>query len=194
METTERYTEWLEGFKYLIYKQKKMRQTVLAKKTGIHKQHINAILRGRRNAGSDGQEVISRALGMSYDQMRNLGREELGLPPVVRVFAELAAPHQGSDAEATSSVAHTGVNCSTVVNGAGSFVQNGVNGVNNGTVKACGGPPCPKTESPQMGDIARELCEMIAKQLEGKNMDIQIAVRTKVKAALKNFEDGKTPG
>lgn len=178
METTDRYTEWLEGLKCLIYQQKKMPQVVLAKKAEITHQHINAILRGRRNAGQDSQELISRTLGMSYDQVRNLGRKARGLPPI-RVFAELGAPHQSIDDESTS-VDQTGMNCRTVVNGGGSV---NVNGVNNGTVKACGGPPCPKTEKP-MGDIARELCELIATQLEGKDMDIQIAVRAQVKAAL----------
>lgn len=184
METTERYTEWLEGFKCLIYRKKKMRQTELAEKTGITEQHINAILKGRRNAGSDGQELISRALGMSYDQVRDLGRKELGLPPVVRVFAELCAPHQSID-ESSVVQTQTSVNHGTVVNGTGS-----VNGVNNGTVKVCGGPPCPRTEEPKMGDIARELCGLIAERLAGKDMDQQIELRARVKRAL---EEGGEP-
>lgn len=73
METTDRYTEWLEGVKYLIYQRKKKKQTELAKTTGAGVQHVNAILKGRRKAGADLQDAISRALGMSYDHVRQLG-------------------------------------------------------------------------------------------------------------------------
>lgn len=37
---------------------------------------------------------------------------------------------------------------------------------------------------PQRGDIARDLCDMIARRLEGLDMDGQIALRARVKAAL----------
>ena len=177
MDADERYTCWVKGV-CLLLQDSEMTQDALGKKVGSSREHINAIVNGRKRAGTELQDKISLALDMSYDQVRNLGRKARGLPPI-RVFAELGAPHQSVDDESTS-VDQTGMNCSTVVNGGGSV---NVNGVNNGTVKACGGPPCPKTEKP-MGDIARELCELIATQLEGKDMDIQIAVRAQVKAAL----------
>lgn len=147
------------------------------------------ILAARRRAGLS-QEGLAGLIGVSPQAVRKwecgktyprrekwpLLEQKMNLSP--GWFFALQA--EGKADVLRQNVAQTSVNHGTVVNGGGSV---NVNGVNNGTVKACGGPPCPKTEKP-MGDIARELCEMIATQLEGKNMDIQIAVRAQVKAAL----------
>lgn len=60
-----------------------------------------------------------------------------------------------------------------------SATQNG--GVNHGTVA---GIVQAAPVVPVAGDIARELCGLIAERLEGKNMDQQIELRAKVKRVL----------
>ena len=74
MANEKRYTEWLTGVKHLVYKVKKSKQTDIATMAGVQKEHINAVLKGRRSAGSALQDNISWALGYSYDSIRHLGQ------------------------------------------------------------------------------------------------------------------------
>lgn len=82
MEAQARYNEWLVGFKCLIYREKSCSQVDLAAEVGCDKGYINSILRSRKTASEDLQDAISRALGKSYDEMRALGRDALGLSPL----------------------------------------------------------------------------------------------------------------
>lgn len=71
-------------------------------------------------------------------------------------------------------------------------------GVNNGTVAGVVHQAAPVASAPMGGDIARELSALIAERLEGQNMDTQIAIRARVKAALEgavdfDLEGGHTP-
>ena len=173
METTDRYTEWLEGFKCLIYLKKKAKQTELAKTTGAGVPHINAILKGRRNAGPALQDAISHALGMTHRDVRNVGREALGLPKIVEVRQCLHLIYGAADETPASSTSVTPHPAQiAVANGDGNQVANSVQAA-------------PVVSSPgPVGDIARELCGLIAERLEGKKMDEQIAFYNRVKAAV----------
>ena len=64
------------------------------------------------------------------------------------------------------------------------------NGINNGTVIA---GTLQHTGSEPMGDIARELCALIARSLKGMDMDAQIAARARIKAALEGEGLAATP-
>ena len=175
METTDRYTEWLEGFKCLIYLKKKAKQTELAKTTGAGVPHINAILKGRRNAGPALQDAISHALGMTHRDVRHVGREALGLPKIVEVrqcLHLIYGPADETPASSTSAAPQSPAQIA-VANGDGNQVANSVHAT-----------PVVSSPAPVVGDIARELCGLIAERLEGKDMDQQIAIRTRVKAAL----------
>jgi SOS-response transcriptional repressor LexA len=76
MDAFERYKAWLEGVRYLVYSVKKTTQVDLAAKTGIEKQSLNAVLKGRqgKRASPFLQDAISKALGLSYDHMLYLGQ------------------------------------------------------------------------------------------------------------------------
>lgn len=70
-----RNEEWLYGARYMIYIEQRMSQAELARKTGARREHLNAVLRGRTDAGQKLQDRINQALGMTYDEIRQLGRE-----------------------------------------------------------------------------------------------------------------------
>lgn len=76
MKTEDRYIEWVAGLSHCIYDKKIKKQVDLANEAGISKEHLNAIIknRGGRRAGDTLQDTISHALGLSYDQVRSLGR------------------------------------------------------------------------------------------------------------------------
>lgn len=150
------------------------------------------ILAARRRAGLS-QEGLATLVGVSPQAVRKwecgktyprrdkwpLLEQKMNLSP--GWFFALQA--EGGSDVLRQNVVQTSVNCGTVVNGTGS-----VNGVNNGTVKVCGGPPCPKTDKPQMSDIARELCGLIRDRMAGLDMDDQIELRARVKRALEEGE------
>lgn len=75
METNERYQEWLAGVNCLLKgKKKKIKQVDVAKAIDMTPVHLNAILGGRRGCGDKTQDAISRALGLSHDAVRTLGK------------------------------------------------------------------------------------------------------------------------
>lgn len=71
-----RYEQWVCGLKVLISFEKIMSQKELARHTEMHPVTINQILTGKKKAGETAQERISEATGYSYDQIREIGREE----------------------------------------------------------------------------------------------------------------------
>lgn len=75
MEIGDRYTEWIAGLKSCVYTKKMRTQVSLAEAVNIAKEHLNAILKERGKKAGDGlQDEISKALGMTHDQVRSLGR------------------------------------------------------------------------------------------------------------------------
>lgn len=74
MGNENRYNEWLAGVCELIYHRRITTQSALARKTGAAREHINAVLRGRTDAGTVLQDKITDALGYSYDELRAMGR------------------------------------------------------------------------------------------------------------------------
>lgn len=74
MANEKRYAEWLTGVKHLVYKEKVLKQTEMAKKVGVQKEHVNAVMKERRAAGDALQDSISAALGLSHDSIRALGQ------------------------------------------------------------------------------------------------------------------------
>lgn len=81
METKDRYQEWLAGAVSVLEQRKhEVKQVAIAQAVGMSPVYLNAILRGRRKAGADLQDAISRALGMSYDEVRVQGRGNVVLP------------------------------------------------------------------------------------------------------------------
>lgn len=116
METESAYNEWLTGFSRLIYSEKAVTQVALAQRVNVDKGYINSILKGRKNAGFHLQEAISRALGMSHRDVRNVGREVLGLPQIVEARQCLHLIYGPADETPVSSVSasRTGVNRGTV--------------------------------------------------------------------------------
>ena len=51
MTNEKRYAEWLTGVKHLVYKEKVLKQTEIAKMVGVQIEHINAVMKERRAAG-----------------------------------------------------------------------------------------------------------------------------------------------
>ena len=106
METTERYHEWLEGVKTrLADKKTKKKQVDIAREVGVTPVHLNAVLRGRRRAGNALQDAVSRALGLSHRDVRNVGREALGLPPIVEARQCLHLRYSGTADEGSGAPA-----------------------------------------------------------------------------------------
>lgn len=122
METVDRYTEWLEGLRCCIYKRKVATQVAISASSGIAKEHLNAILKGRgKRAGENRQDRLSKAVGMSYDDLRSLGRwvlaekdEKEWVPPIhadgkfaeplhqVSGSGDVWSPPQGEEVDAAS--------------------------------------------------------------------------------------------
>lgn len=110
MRNENRYNEWLSGVCNLIYQRRVMSQTALARRTGTAREHINAVLRGRTDAGTVLQDKITLALGYSYDELREMGRagiaggnaaQEAAYYAVVnaylRMFADFWGQEHGKD-------------------------------------------------------------------------------------------------
>lgn len=136
MNAEIRYGEWLHGVRYMIYSLKTMSQAALSRKTGAAREHINAVLRERTDAGQKLQDRINNALGMSMDEMREIGREHP--TPLEALPADVMTPTNFY---------------------AGAEVAGG-------------------------GDIARDIWRMVSHRLEGMDVEGQIAVRARIKAAL----------
>lgn len=137
MNTETRYEEWLHGFRYMIYSRKTMTQAALSKKTGAAREHLNAVLRKRTDAGQKLQDRINNALGISMNEMRELGREHP--TPIEALPADIMTP------------------------------TNFYAGVEHGSGD---------------GEIARDIYRMVSHRLEGMDVEGQIAVRARIKAAL----------
>lgn len=164
METTDRYTEWLEGVKFLIYQQKKIRQTELARIIKAGDQHVNAILKGRRKAGPDLQDSISRALGMGHDEVRNLGREALGLPRLIVATGNYVLPRLQIRGEGH-----------VVQNGVGNIVQGGVVG------EAKGGEA--------RDEIRAEIEGWLAERFSKLSVSAKVAAREAIRQAVPDFAE-----
>lgn len=70
----------MRGVRRLVYEEKRLKQAKMAESVGSTNQHINAILKGRRNAGASLQDRISQALGFSHDDIRKIGAAGYAAP------------------------------------------------------------------------------------------------------------------
>lgn len=171
MRSDERYREWLAGVRHVVYTLRTTTQAALAGRVNVARERLNGVLRGRLDAGAALQDRLCEALGYSYDDLRVLGRECL---------------------EAGEGTASLGDGNTAAVNNGVVHVENGAVHV-TGTVRSCAAPQsCPGAG--RLGDIGRDLCAVIARQLDGADLDQQIAFRSALVEFVRQYNNGRAGG
>lgn len=171
MNSEDRYREWLSGVRYVVYGVRATTQAALAEQMNVARERLNGVLRGRLDAGAALQDRLCEALGYSYDDLRAIGREHLESDNL---------PESGGSAEAG------------VVNNGGVHVKNGAVHV-TGSVRACAAPQsCPGAG--KLSDIGRDLCAVIARQLDGADLDQQIAFRAAMMEFVRQYNNDQAGG
>lgn len=170
METESAYNEWLTGFGHLIYVEKAMSQKTLAQRVNVDKGYVNSILKGRKNAGVHLRDAISRALGMSYDHVRELGTCLLnGVPgeeALERARGTVASGHCVLPVMQVSGKAHVG-----------NVVNNGVMSVGNDPVES----------NEPRDEIRAEIEGWLAECFGDMSMSQKIAAREAIRQGVPNF-------
>lgn len=164
-----RYNEWLAGLRQVV-QERRITQVGLAERVGIGREHLNGVLRGRVCAGEALRDRLCSALGYDYDHLRSIGRGGERSDPGIGLPSDSGA-----------------VNNNGVVH-----VENGAVHV-TGTVRSCSAPQsCPGAG--KLGDIGRDLCAVIARQLDGADLDQQIAFRSALVEFVRQYNNGRAGG
>lgn len=178
MNTKERTDNALRAALNYLRKSRKTPLQKIADDCGRTRRHIQSITseKERKPMGGELAHKIAAYYQLTYEQFLDLGICLLNGADgetALRSVRTLAARENPE-------LRH--VDGSPVGMAWGNAAQTGVN---HGTVaQVVNAAPSPAVQAAPVGDIARELCGLIAERLEGKKMDEQIAFYNRVKAAV----------
>ena len=178
MGTKERTDNALRAALNYLRRSRKTPLQQIADSCGRTRRHIQSITseKERKPMGGDLAHNIAAFYGLTYEQFLELGVCLLNGADGEHVLKSLHILASRENPETRH------VDGAPVGVAWGNAAQTGVN---QGTVsQVVHAAPVVSSPGPVVGDIARELCGLIAERLEGKKMDEQIAFYNRVKAAV----------